>query len=478
MNMKTIFKSIILSLGLLFGLVACDLDVNNYQDIPTEEAYNSVQDVQNGMNGAYWALGTYRFFGKNIIAVGDMAADIAQGSSASGHYYNFGRYIINTTDTELNEMWEYGFRTIDRCVRTIQGAKGVLARSSELFLTDYDIADINLYMSQCYSLKALSTFALANVFCLPYQKGRNNLGLPLLTDKPLEAFTKIERSTLGETYDLILSDIASAKRLMEEALDDGAYEPTAFYMNEAAIYALESRVNLFMDNLDAAKDAAEIAIALKGTAFDKPGDETYVSMWSSLAITEEDIFTICKTEDDNLSANALNTLYGSYRGTLVPTIRSLFGENDIRLGLITSAHRPLKFNGLPTSQATNNIPIFRKSEMYLTIAEVEARLGNIAEAQEALLYTAKRDLDIATVSDLPNTQDELIEFIAEENIREFFQEGHRFYNARRTGEIITVAAGTKPNFDVSSFVYPIPANEINAGFCTQQNDGWADNLPR
>lgn len=474
--MKKIIKYIMLFAGVSLSLTSCDFDVDNYQEIPIEDAYNTVQDVQNGLNGAYHALGTYRFYGKNVVAVGDFAADISQGNSSTGHYYAFGQYTISETTGELKEIWDYGFKITDRCVRTINGGKGVISRKNELFLSDEDVADVYLYMSQSYSLKALATFTMANIFALPYQKGRDNLGLPLLTDKPLEAFEKIDRSSVGQTYDLILQDIQSAKDMLAQAENLAEVSLSAFYMNEAAIYALEARVNLFMGNDGAAKTAAEKAIALKGTADDKPGNETYVSMWSSLSITEEDIFTICKTENDNLSANSINTLYGSYRGALQSSVAAQFGANDIRKALINGSH-PMKFDGLPTSAATSNIPVFRKSEMYLTIAEIEARAGNITDAQNALFYTAKRDLDIDAATDLPATKEALLDFIAKENIREFFQEGHRFYNARRTGEKITVA-GSIPNFDASSFVYPIPADEINAGFCTQQNEGWASNLPK
>jgi len=478
--MKKIIKYIMLFAGVSLSLTSCDFDVDNYQEIPIEDAYNNVQDVQNGLNGAYHALATYRFYGKNVVALGDFAADISAGSANTGHYYNFGRYVITETTGELQEIWNYGYKVTDRCVRTVNGGKDVISRKNALFLTDEDIADVYLYMSQSYSLKALATFTMANIFALPYQKGRENLGLPLLTDKPLEAFEKIDRSSVGQTYDLILQDIQSAKDMLAQAKDLADVSLSAFYMNEAAIYALEARVNLFMGNDGAAKTAAQKAIALKGTADDKPGNETYVSMWSSLSITEEDIFTICKTENDNLSANSINTLYGSYEGSMRAPAVALFGANDIRKALITGRNNnhPAKFDGLPTSAATSNIPVFRKSEMYLTIAEIEARAGNITAAQNALFYTAKRDLDITDAAvDLPATKEGLLDFIAKENVREFFQEGHRFYNARRTGEKITVA-GNKPNFDVSSFVYPIPADEINAGFCTQQNDGWASNLPQ
>lgn len=472
--MKKIYKSLLCILAISVFITSCSLDTDNYQDIPTENAYNSLQDVQNGMNGAYWALGTYRFYGKNVVAIGDMGADIALGSTSSGHYANFSRYVLNENTAELAQVWEYGYKVIDGCVRTINGANKVLTENKNL--TDEDIAKINLYTSQCYSLKALASFTLVNIFGLPYNQGIDNLGIPLLTDKPLNAFENIERATVGATYTLILSDIANAKEYMEKALENGDVKnPSAFYLNEAAIYALEARVLLHMNDLPDAKIAAQRALSKIGGK--DVSNEGYVTMWSSIAISDEDIFTICKTADDNLSANALNTLYGSYKGALVTNFVANFfdSDKDIRLNLINGSH-PEKFDGIPTAQAVSNIPVFRKSEMYLIIAEAEAEAENITLAQEALFYTAKRNIEITDPTDLPATKEDLLTFIERERVREFFQEGHRFYEARRTESKITVA-GNKPNFDISKFVYPVPSTEINAGFGVVQNPNWADALP-
>lgn len=477
--MKKIFK-IALLLVLTLQITSCDFDVENYQDIPTTDAYKSVQDVQNGMNGAYYALGTYRFYGNYVISLGDMASDIATGNTSSGHFANFkNKYVVSDTQEELEDAWNYGFKVVDRCVRTIKGGNDVIADKS-LHLSTGDIADIQSYQAQCYALRALANFTLVNLFAYPYQAGRDNLGLPLVKDKPLEPFVKIERSTVGETYDFILEDIASA----EELLAESGKNPNAFYMNAAAIQALKARVNMYMGNYDEAKTAALKAIDLKGKgAGDQtdflPTNEIYTTMWTSLAITDEDIFTICKTEADNLSANALNTLYGSYGATLTDVTMGALSETDIRLQLTDPSSKSLfKYAGIPTSAATSNIPVFRKSEMSLIIAEVNARKGDISGAQNYLFYTAKRNEAIKAADELPATKDELLDFIAEEHIREFFGEGHRFYEARRLEQKITVGDGRYTNFDIAKFVFPIPAAEINAGFCTQQNEKWSDNLPK
>ena len=190
----------------------------------------------------------------------------------------------------------------------------------------------------------------------------------------MEPFVNIERATVAQTYELILDDIASAKTYMENAGTDASSSVNQFYLNEAAIYALEARVNFFMGNNDVAKASAKKAIELRASG--EVSDLVYQTMWSDIAITAEDIFTVAKTNDDNLSANALNTLYGSYGAVLSSGIKTLFGPEDIRLKLIDKNNRPLKFDGIPAAQAVSNIPVFRKSEMYVTPTECKKPIVN------------------------------------------------------------------------------------------------------
>lgn len=312
--------------------------------------------------------------------------------------------------------------------------------------------------------------------CLIRQGGNNTqLGLPLVKDEPIETFVNIERASIEDTYALIVADLASAKECATKA-GSALRSYSQFYMNEAAIYALDARVNLYMGKYNDAKTSAEKAIQLRGTTTEKD-DEKYVEMWSDIAITPEDIFTISKTTDDNLSANALNTLYGSYGSTLNVNILAKFGANDIRRGLISSTNRPLKFDGIPSAQAVNNIPVFRISEMYLIIAEVEARNNVIPAAKQALFEVAFRNPDL-TIDDLPANSADLLSFISDERVREFFEEGYRWYDIRRTGELINPNVTGVTSFDASKFVFPIPADEINAGFGVVQNPEWNKTRPQ
>lgn len=470
---KTMKKIQILAIGavLTMGFASCSdfLDPEMDQNKTSETAFNTAQDVKNGVIGAYYALGNYRFYGNYVVALGDMASDIATASSSTGHFWAINSYGITDTNGELDDIWNYGYKVIDRSVRTINGAKNVTAAG----VTDEEEYAINSYLSQCYALRALATFTLTNIFGLPYQPGQANsqLGVILVTDKPYTINDKVHRSSVADCYKQVLADIEMAKQLY--AGEDEMNGAPQFYFNLAAIYALEARVNLFMGNYSAAKVAALNAIEER--ASEGATAANYVSMWSSNSISPEDILTINKTNDDNLSANALNTLYGSYKGSLTSFTTGKFGENDYRAGVLDKY--AYKFCGLPTAQAVSNIPIFRVSEMYLILAECEAQLGNLDAAKAALFFTAQRDADIASVDNLPSTKDGIMTFINDERVRELYLEGFRWYDARRQGLKITVAT-TSQNFDVAKFVYPIPAAEINAGYGTEQNEGWSDNLPK
>ena len=160
--MKNIFKCILV-VACSVGLASCDFDLETYQAIPTENAFSTVADVQNGLNGAYQSFGTYRFYGNNVVAIGDLASDVAVAdpkSEAKSHGVTINRYQITDTESILKEAWEYGFRVLDRCVRMIEGANNLLATNAKL--SDEDKSNLDLYMAQGYALKALTNFYLVD----------------------------------------------------------------------------------------------------------------------------------------------------------------------------------------------------------------------------------------------------------------------------------------------------------------------------
>jgi hypothetical protein len=468
----------ILTYILLFTLAlwstGCSLETDPTSSIPTEKAFDTPQDVLNGMHGAYHSMGGFEFLGRNVIAIGDMSSDISLASASSGHFVAINGWSINEDNADLTDTWTIGYEVIDRCTRAINGAKELIANPEENRLSDSDINNLHSYSAQLYALRSLSHFTLVNIFSLPFRAGTENsqLGIVLVDENPIEAFEQVSRSTVKLTYDHILKDIASAKEHYAQLSAAHKLSISQYFMNEAALIALEARVKLYMQDYEGAVTAAERAIELRGSA--DISNEDYLNMWTSVAINDEDIFTIVKSNADNLSSNSLNTLYNSYGGSITQFVKEKFSQNDARLGLISGNH-PEKFDGIPSAEAVSNIPVFRKSEMYLIAAEAYANLSEIDNARTALLYTAKRNSDIQSVDDLPDNQDDLLTFIEDERVREFFQEGHRMYDLRRTGKAADI--GGNSQFIFANFVYPIPVSEINAGFGVVQNPDWHLNLP-
>ena len=118
--MKNI-KIFAIGAALTLGLASCsdsyfnpDMDQNK----TSETAFNTAQDVKNGVIGTYYALGNYRFYGNYVVALGDMAADIATASSSTGHFFAINSYGITDTNGELDDIWNYGYKVIDRSTRT------------------------------------------------------------------------------------------------------------------------------------------------------------------------------------------------------------------------------------------------------------------------------------------------------------------------------------------------------------------------
>jgi tetratricopeptide (TPR) repeat protein len=459
-------------------LTSCSLDTETYDFKDDDNAVTSLTDVRALMNGCYNTLGDYEFLGNYAVSLSDFVSGMSTGSSSSGHMYSYSAFTFSDTEGELADLWGYGYKIAANATTAINKCKEMMADGT---VTESEYNTAYSYMAQCYALKAMAFYYMVNYFGLPYSSTNASTdGIVIYdTDVPSET-DQVSRSTVGETYDQIQKDLDSATVYIELA---GSEAPTeAYYLGIEGIEALKANVYLSLGDYSDAETSAKAALAAKyGSAEEAIADTlsttAYVNMWGQTTEQTEDLFTIKKSSDDNLSANALNTLYGSYYCTIQNSAISKLGSADIRRQVLRDGDgggiSSIKFDG-QAEQATSNIPIYRKSEMTLIIAECAARLGDLDEAKDYLFYTARRDLSLQE-DDLPTTASELLTFINDERVREFFQEGKRFFNARRTGEIIS--GDNFSDWDVSKFVFPIPSNEVNAGFGVTQNENWSDNLP-
>ena len=306
------------------------------------------------------------------------------------------------------------------------------------------------------------------------EANKTTLGIVNVTE-PVPAYSQVSRVSVEQNYSLILDDITKAK---EYYAKEGVENVGKQYMNTAAVAALEARVKLYMKNYEGAITAAQEAITLSGGTIVST-KEDYKNMYTTLAVSTEDIFFIAKAEDDYLSANALNTLWNKYGLSINSATIAEYSSNDIRLALLGGTWTGGKMRGITTNNQISNLPVFRLPEMYLIQAEAYAKQStpDYGKAKEKLLEVAAKrnpDLDDSEIAE----DQTIIDVIDKERKLELVQEGHRFFDARRLGKIISVADGAYTNFNIAKFVYPIPSFEVNSGFGVIQTEGWSDNLPR
>lgn len=459
-----------MALALVGAVSSCDMDteVSQYKD--AEGAFSSVKDLSNAINGAYYYTSYYGFMGRDVVAIGDCMSGVTKGSEAKGWYAAIGSYAISTSETEFKAVYSACYKVIDQTTRIINGGTGV--------------AGAEQYVDEAYGLRALTNWYLVNLFALPYQKGESNLGIVLVDKDPIEPFQELHRSSVGETYKLIERDIESAIAGFKK---DG--DRDGFYMNLGAANALKARVALDKKDYAGAITAAKAALDWKGTgaadASDNvPSNDNYLSMWfngaSTVALSDEDIFTLIQSTADNNGSMSLSTLYGSYENILSDWVETIFDQdNDIRWQMVdhaTCGLQPKKYRGTSTSPYANNLPVFRKSEMALILAEAYAQQGDLAQAKNYLTYTAKRNTKFESdILPTLTSKDDVVAFLQNERVREFFGEGHYWFDARRLG--YKVQSNYYKNFDIQNFMLPIPEAEMSANVGIEQNTDWSNNVP-
>lgn len=452
--------------------VGCKKELPNYQQIPTTDAFRTTKDVQNGLIGCYNLFGTYEFAGRNVIAVGDMCGTLGKASPASGHFVDMNNLSISPVTPELAEMWARGYQILDACTRTIIGGKALindkLSKDPEYY--EGDILTVNSCIGQAYGLRALTELYLVNLFGKRYEGNQDALGIILVPDdKPIEKGERVSRATVAKVYEAIFDDLKKADEHFKGETEESY--ASAFYIGVGTLQAIAARAYLYKADYKNALDAAKAALKAVGIE-DLSGEplsgDAYLNMFRSLAIEpKEHIFLLAKSSDDNLSADALNTLYGSYKATVKVPFDTAADMRNKLVGEISIRNQPLKWAGIPGEQAVSNIPIFRVSEMALIEAEAALKTGDDATAKEALLFVAKRGgaEHVANVETLwSGDEQSKLAAIKLERRLELFAEGHDFYDMRRWGD---VAKGGKHVYDLSRYAFPIPDGEISADFGTE-----------
>lgn len=313
--------------------------------------------------------------------------------------------------------------------------------------------------AEAFVHRAFAYLQLVNTYGPQFDPASDNSSkaVPLLL-KP-DLFSSLDRNTVGEVYDQILSDLQSA--IANDIQDTPEFNVLP---SKIAVYALLARTYLYMGSYQLSLDNAQKALAMQSSLIDL---KTFASGYSYPVLIKNQEVMFSKT------------LLTSYNGApLSNDLLSSFESNDLRYNYYTIAGTSFSPTytgrgfGIATYSGTNGINIgVSVPEMYLISAECYARLGDTQKAVDNLnILRVKRYKSGTTYQVTALTDKEALNLAIVERQKEFIGRGFRWFDQRRlnldpafqktyTRIFKTVTYTLEPNS--AGYVFPINQNYID-----------------
>lgn len=473
------------------SLLACDIETVDKASLSPAQALSTAAGVQSAVLSTYRRVHEFDFYGQQANLHGDAFADNIEIVNRTGRYE---QEWVNGVGVYANR-WAVAYRGINDANFVLEYLPKLSLSTvpSSGSLTSQQVLDH--MKGEALFLRALFYMELLRVYS--YEPGREvngfNLGV-ILRDTPTETVSdadKRARSTNVECYQFVEKDLQDAISLLLPAASIGAAWPSSlgtntfpFRATRGAAHALLARHYLNWGRYADADTQATTALTLVPTAAPVTA-ANYVTSFST-ATHPESMFEIeiratdwSGVDGPNNSMNSISTnmLSGSqYVLAASAELIAAHEAGDVRRNLYITTTGTLnkpqsrKWPG-EKGAFVENIPIIRRSEMYLIQAESRARQGNDAGAQTAV-NTIRSNRGLAATTATGAT---LINLIMNERRVELALEGFRFYDFKRLGQDVTKPAaagvGTLPYTDFR-MLQQIPPDQVLLNSNLEQNPGY------
>ncbi|HCV82489.1 MAG: RagB/SusD family nutrient uptake outer membrane protein [Zunongwangia sp.] len=437
-------KSYILAL-VIIGLNSCTdfVEVDPPKNIlVSETVFEDPATVESALANVYYTMRQQGIVGYDLSADMGIYADEMDYYGSNSNDLSVYIHSITPINSNVSNYWNNAYTLIYAVNDIINGVEDSSALSVEEKAT---------FKGQALFVRAFLHFTLVNIFG----------DIPLITTPDYRMNNTTGRTPVNEVNEAIIEDLILAVSLMD------ASDPTGERVipNKAAANALLARVYLYTENWELAESTSTILI-----------DQFELETNLSNVFLKESVETIWQFKPDptnirNTSeANQfiIQTSSGNHYA-LTNVLMNSFEEEDLRreqwVGNFTSAdgstslYFPYKYKALLSEvESLEYSIVFRLAEQYLIRAESRAQLGNISGAQNDLNNIRNRaGLDDTAAG----TQSTLLAAILQERFVELFSEqGHRWFDIRRTGKAGENLESLKPNWKTTDTIWPIPESEL------------------
>jgi len=470
MNMKTrqtdlimkwnasILKYFLLLLPIL-GLLGCTdfVEVDPPKNIlVSETVFDDPATVESALADLYFKMRETGMVSGNVGLTTRMAlySDELDYYGSDSQLLEFYQNRVLPPNTELLGWWSEAYSII-------YGANAILEGLED---TTFTMEEQQKFRGQALFVRAFMHSLLASVFG----------NVPYVTSTDYRVNNKVSRLSEDLVYENIIVDLEVAIALMEDiAIANG--ERT--FIDHYAAKALLARMYLLTEQWELAAGQASDLIATFGLEEDL--DKVFL---------KESGETIWQLRHGRLPGNtqeANRLIIPSVPGqtfAMTESLLSAFETGDLRrtawVGSVSDAENTVTFFYPYKYKARFNVTEsleyaiqFRLAEQYLIRAEALLALGNEVGARSDLNTIRSR---AGLPNSTANTVDELFSAIlAERRIELFAEQGHRWFDLKRSGKATEVLGIVKPNWEETDVLLPVPESELDTNpNLLPQNQGY------
>ena len=461
------------------------LDREPSDQITTDKAITELSDVRNSVNGLYALMASTYYYNAAMFLYGDVKGDNMQPTYWSSGRQSYPYYYFDHSAAVPNDggLWGrpyYIIRNAYNIVKAIDEGK-----------VDASAEELANYKGEALAAIALSYFDLTRLYGYPYAKNNGaSHGVPLL-DKAIGYGEEVDRNTVAECYDFIISRLQEAIPLLSRTRNDG-------HLNSFAARALLARTYLYCEkNREAFETAHQLIADLQKTGlYHLVGNADYVDMFAhGSKFGPEALFQIANTSTANPGRDGLSYLlhWWGYAAVILTDDFAQMMKNDagdVRNRLIATYQDSgdnlyynllLKYPGekyYDVPSFDNNYTVIRLSEVYLIAAEAGLKAGDDLKPQ-ALDYL-NAIVQRANPDNYVTAEQFTLDRVLLERAKELVGEGHRYFDMLRNGKTIVRRGGKhltnapeEINWNFNKCVLPISRNEFIFNPNMAQNEGYS-----
>jgi len=439
---RTLFMVISLMCGGCSDFVEVDPPKNN---LVSETVFKDPATVESALANLYYGMR------EQGMTSGSFGLTTALGIYADElDYYGFNadqmqlyNHNVIADNNLLLVWWEQAYSLIYAANDIIRGVE-----SSK----DLNIEGKKTFQGQALFVRAYLHSLLVSLFG----------DVPYITNTDYLTNNKVSRLAEEEVYVRIIEDLTEAMALLESI---GSISEERVWPDSDAVKALLARMYLYTENWEMAAATSTELI----TDFPLEAELNHVFLKDS----PETIWQL--RADDDFPKNTreagqliIQTVPGQTYA-LTDEFLASFEVGDLRsdhwIGSATDAENGTtlyfahKYKaGINETESLEYSILFRSAEQYLIRAESRAYLGNLVGAQNDLNAIRNR---AGLSNTMANTMEGVLKAILQERKIELFTEqGHRWFDLKRTGNAGNELNGIKPNWQENHVLLPVPEDEL------------------